>query len=105
TLSIPENCFHTNVARGYCINKNTLESYKGCDKTELASMYGQRLKNQMCNGEVLDDPSLLSSFILLTHADLKKYNFIYWFAFLVPQDITINAIGSNPLQSEFTSDL
>ncbi|XP_039287408.1 ubiquitin-like modifier-activating enzyme ATG7 [Nilaparvata lugens] len=105
SISIPENCLYTNVARGYCINKNTLESYKSCDKTDLVSMYGQRLKKQMCNGDVLDDPSLLSSFILLSHADLKKYNFIYWFAFLVPQDITINSIGSNPLEAEFTTDM
>jgi len=33
------------------------------------------------SGEAVKNPELLSRFLLLTYADLKKYRFRYWFGF------------------------
>ncbi|CRK47399.1 hypothetical protein BN1723_020275, partial [Verticillium longisporum] len=33
------------------------------------------------DGSIYEVPSLLSSFMILSYADLKKYRFTYWFAF------------------------
>ncbi|KAG8224919.1 hypothetical protein J437_LFUL006278 [Ladona fulva] len=72
-------------ANGILLNKNTLESFKECDKLNLLESYGTELVNQMKNGDAVEKPSLLCKFILLTFADLKKYQFYYWFAFLAPK--------------------
>ncbi|XP_049775699.1 ubiquitin-like modifier-activating enzyme ATG7 [Schistocerca cancellata] len=66
---------------GTIINKNTLESFKEYNKVQLLDEYGQNLLSSIRTAEALKNPSLLSRFILLTYADLKKYHFYYWFAF------------------------
>ncbi|XP_071444046.1 ubiquitin-like modifier-activating enzyme ATG7 [Hetaerina americana] len=77
STSLPSN--------GILLNTNTLESFKECNKTELIKNYGMELWEQAINGEAFQNPSLLSKFILLTYADLKKYQFVYWFAFIAPK--------------------
>nr|CAD7440986.1 unnamed protein product [Timema bartmani] len=67
--------------KGQLLNLNTLEDFKSCDKTKLLNDYGQTVWEHITSGKVFENPTLLVSFLLLTHADLKKYHFYYWFAF------------------------
>lgn len=41
----------------------------------------QQIWDAINDGSIYSVPSLLSSFIILSYADLKKYKFTYWFAF------------------------
>ncbi|CRK92981.1 CLUMA_CG006505, isoform A [Clunio marinus] len=72
------NSFH---CHGTLLNRNTIESFKDSDKAELLKKEGEQLIDNIVNGLCLEDPTLLVPFILLSYADLKKYNFYYWFAF------------------------
>ena len=101
------NEFH---APGQIMNKNTLEEFKQCDKkvrygrkrfpakeTEwkrrdtntlslpllkaLLDEEGSKLWGLIKSGEAIKRPQVLTKFIALTFADLKKYNFYYWFVF------------------------
>nr|CAD7592672.1 unnamed protein product [Timema genevievae] len=67
--------------KGQLLNLNTLEDFKSCDKTKLLNDYGQTVWEHITSGKVFENPTLLVSFLLLAHADLKKYHFYYWFAF------------------------
>lgn len=72
------NEFH---ASGQVMNKNTLEGFKECDKKALLNSESTKLWAKITSGEAIKNPSVLSKFIVLMFADLKKYNFYYWFAF------------------------
>jgi ubiquitin-like modifier-activating enzyme ATG7 len=58
--------------RGILKNLNTIESFKNCDKAELLRKEGENLLRNIENGSVLEDPSKLVSFILLTYAVIHK---------------------------------
>lgn len=80
-------------------NTNTLANFKSFDKKawleEGARLIWESINNYDYNNDSLSSPHL-SSFLLLTYADLKKYHFHYWFAFpaLVPsQPITFNKLS------------
>lgn len=66
---------------GTLYNTNTLQSFKSTDKKALLDQVGNEIWEAIKSGRAIEDPSLLSSFLLLTYADLKKYHFFYWFAF------------------------
>ncbi|XP_041130134.1 ubiquitin-like modifier-activating enzyme ATG7 [Polyodon spathula] len=68
-------------AIGTLYNTNTLESFKTCDKKALLEKAAQEIWDAIQSGIVLETPSLLNKFLLLTFADLKKYRFYYWFCF------------------------
>lgn len=74
----PTRCFR---ARGSLFNTNTLDSFKEVDKKALLDKIGSEIWESVTSGRAVEDPSLLSRFLLLTYADLKKYHFYYWFAF------------------------
>ncbi|XP_046676667.1 ubiquitin-like modifier-activating enzyme ATG7 [Homalodisca vitripennis] len=69
-------------AHGYHLNMNTSDSFKKHDKMKMLDDYGRRLRAAISSGEAIHCPSLLVNFIVLTFADLKKYHFYYWFAFI-----------------------
>ncbi|TWU72425.1 Autophagy- protein 7 (Autophagy- E1-like activating enzyme atg7) [Metarhizium rileyi] len=71
------------TARGEGIikNVNTLEQFKTMDKTEMIKKAGRQIWDAINDGTIYSVPSLLSSFVILSYADLKKYKFTYWFAF------------------------
>ncbi|KAG7257811.1 hypothetical protein CRUP_002632, partial [Coryphaenoides rupestris] len=76
-------------AGGTLYNTNTLDAFKTMDKKGLlikrlkrAWIQAQaKIWDAIQSGTAMKDPSVLCKFILLTFADLKKYNFYYWFCF------------------------
>ncbi|KAM8916242.1 ubiquitin-like modifier-activating enzyme ATG7 isoform 2-T2 [Spinachia spinachia] len=68
-------------ATGTLYNTNTLDAFKTTDKKALLEKEAKEIWDAIQSGAALKDPSLLCKFILLTFADLKKYNFYYWFCF------------------------
>lgn len=47
---------------------NTIERFKNCNKSELLRKYGEQLSESIKSKEILEDPSKLVLFILLTFA-------------------------------------
>ncbi|XP_061076484.1 ubiquitin-like modifier-activating enzyme ATG7 isoform X2 [Conger conger] len=68
-------------ALGTLYNMNTFEAFKTCDKKVILEKEANEIWQAVQSETVLEDPSLLTKFILLTFADLKKYRFYYWFCF------------------------
>ncbi|QPC77649.1 hypothetical protein HYE68_008401 [Fusarium pseudograminearum] len=68
-------------AEGIIRNVNTLEDFKNTDKPAMLRTAGRQVWDAIKDGSIYSVPSLLSSFIILSYADLKKYKFTYWFAF------------------------
>ncbi|XP_057218466.1 ubiquitin-like modifier-activating enzyme ATG7 [Triplophysa rosa] len=72
---------HCCPASGTLYNTNTLEAFKSTDKKALLDKAANEIWNAIQSGAAVEDSSVLNKFILLTFADLKKYNFYYWFCF------------------------
>lgn len=53
---------------GKILNRNTIEQFKDCDKNMLICGEGLMLWDSVKDGSVLEDPSLLNSFIILSFA-------------------------------------
>ncbi|BDD63806.1 Autophagy protein 7 [Monascus purpureus] len=68
-------------AEGISKNFNTIEEYQTADKALILQQAGRKIWDAIADGTIYDRPSLLSSFIVISFADLKKYKFHYWFAF------------------------
>ncbi|KAJ3214769.1 Autophagy protein 7 [Dinochytrium kinnereticum] len=57
------------------------QDFKAIDKAEAIASVGRKIWDAIKSKEALKDPSILTKFLLLTFADLKKYKFYFWFAF------------------------
>ncbi|KAK4226502.1 hypothetical protein QBC38DRAFT_480253 [Podospora fimiseda] len=68
-------------AKGYIKNFNTIEEFRNVDKKAILQDAGRQIWEAIQDGTIYSVPSLLSSFLILSFADLKKYKFTYWFAF------------------------
>ncbi|KAJ5918674.1 Ubiquitin-like modifier-activating enzyme atg7 [Penicillium verhagenii] len=68
-------------AEGMIKNVNTIEEYRNLDKASMIHQTGKMIWDAINDGTIFSCPSLLSSFTILSFADLKKYKFYYWFAF------------------------
>ncbi|XP_065347179.1 ubiquitin-like modifier-activating enzyme ATG7 [Cloeon dipterum] len=80
---IPQFSQSKQPMRGVLVNFNTIESFKDCDKMEIIKKHGKDLETSW-NDEI--DPNIaLGKFILICFADLKKYHFYYWLAFIAPK--------------------
>lgn len=66
---------------GYVINKNTVELFKESDKLMLIYEEGQKLIQQLKEGLILKDPSLLNTFLILSFA-VRLLNKCYYYFFL-----------------------
>ncbi|XP_041349975.1 ubiquitin-like modifier-activating enzyme ATG7 [Gigantopelta aegis] len=90
------------LAHGTLHNTNTLQKFKECDKKELLDTEGKQIWEDIQSGKVLQEPAYLARFLALTHADLKKYDYYYWFAYpcLALPDVLI--VSNNTLDETFT---
>ncbi|KAK4122350.1 E1-like protein-activating [Parathielavia appendiculata] len=68
-------------AKGYIKNVNTIEEFKNIDQRAMINDAGRQIWEAIQDGTIYSVPSLLSSFAILSYADLKRYRFTYWFAF------------------------
>ncbi|XP_073974864.1 autophagy-related 7 isoform X2 [Rhodnius prolixus] len=66
---------------GRVINFNSLKSFKELDKNKFIEKCGRQIGIAIESGEAIRKPELLVQFFIITFADLKTYEFIYWFAF------------------------
>ncbi|KAM5587999.1 ubiquitin-like modifier-activating enzyme atg7 [Rosa sericea] len=66
---------------GILYNTNTVEGFRALDKQELIKAEAKKIWEDIQNGKALEDSSVLSRFLLISFADLKKWSFHYWFAF------------------------
>ncbi|KAJ3348787.1 Autophagy protein 7, partial [Kappamyces sp. JEL0680] len=62
-------------------NTNTLPDFKALDKNAFLKQVAARIWTAIADGSAVRSPNLLSTFGLITFADLKKYKFYYWFSF------------------------
>jgi ubiquitin-like modifier-activating enzyme ATG7 len=65
-------------ATGIFKNFNTIEDFKAADKAALINDVVSKIWDSIITTK---DTSLLTQFLLITFADLKKYQYFYWFAF------------------------
>ncbi|XP_047974492.1 ubiquitin-like modifier-activating enzyme atg7 isoform X2 [Salvia hispanica] len=66
---------------GILYNTNTLEGFQALDKQSLLKAEAKKILEDIISGKVQEDCSLLSRFLVISFADLKKWSFYYWFAF------------------------
>eukprot|EP00056_Hartaetosiga_gracilis_P012904 m.208355 g.208355 ORF g.208355 m.208355 type:complete len:705 (+) comp13764_c3_seq6:89-2203(+) len=80
---------------GQLISSNTLEQFKSQDVTKSAEDAISKVAAAITSKKVLSDNSLLHTFVVFTHSNLKKYKFYYWFCVpaLVPSSpITFKSV-------------
>lgn len=80
---------------GTLMNVNTHDSFKAFEAASARKKVTQstvaKLWGAIRDGSAFASPSLFNQFVLLTYADLKRYQFTYWFAFIAlepPSPIT-----------------
>ncbi|KAJ8616464.1 hypothetical protein MRB53_035836 [Persea americana] len=66
---------------GILYNTNTLESFHALDKRSLLNMEAKKIWEDIISGKAEEECAVLSRFLLISFADLKKWSFHYWFAF------------------------
>ncbi|KAI8871380.1 E1-like protein-activating [Ramicandelaber brevisporus] len=85
-------------------NANTLDAFKAWDKNAMFARAADRIRADIASGAAARDPSLLSRFMLLTFADLKKYRFVHWFAFPALAVNPPPSIASDPAEASTVFD-
>ncbi|OAE31696.1 hypothetical protein AXG93_3384s1700 [Marchantia polymorpha subsp. ruderalis] len=68
-------------APGTLYNTNTLESFTGMDRPSLLKSAALQIWEDIHSGKAEEDSNVLNRFLLISFADLKKWSFLYWFAF------------------------
>ncbi|KAF9610702.1 hypothetical protein IFM89_024141 [Coptis chinensis] len=83
SLEAPIVCGNRNrcPVPGVLYNTNTLESFRALDKQTLLNSEANKIWEDIRSGRAVEDSSLLSRFLLISFADLKKWSFNYRFAF------------------------
>jgi ubiquitin-like modifier-activating enzyme ATG7 len=73
--------WNTFLAKGNVISKNFLADFKSCDKSALMESQADEIWSSISSGAAVQDPTHLNKFFVLIHADLKRYQYYYWFCF------------------------
>ncbi|CAN1229883.1 Ubiquitin-like modifier-activating enzyme atg7 [Linum grandiflorum] len=66
---------------GTLYNTNTLEDFRALDKKGLIKEEAKKIWEDIRSGKAMEDCTVLSRFLVISFADLKKWSFHYWFAF------------------------
>ncbi|XP_010445799.1 PREDICTED: ubiquitin-like modifier-activating enzyme atg7 [Camelina sativa] len=66
---------------GILYNTNTLESFDKLDKQSLLQAEANKIWEDIQSGKALEDPAVLSRFLVISFADLKTWSFQYRVAF------------------------
>ncbi|KAI7999501.1 Ubiquitin-like modifier-activating enzyme atg7 [Camellia lanceoleosa] len=88
----PEPCVQSSITRscgdrnkcsvpGILYNTNTLEGFQALDKQSLLKAEARKIWEDIHSGKAEEDSTILSKFLPISFADLKKWTFHYWFAF------------------------
>ncbi|KAE8146260.1 hypothetical protein BDV25DRAFT_133081 [Aspergillus avenaceus] len=94
-------------AEGMIKNFNTIEEYRNVNKVDILQQSGKLIWDAINDGTIYSRPSLLSSFTVISYADLKKHKFHYWFAFpalhsvpsWAPAGASDDTVGSNTTEA------
>ncbi|KAF6176085.1 hypothetical protein GIB67_000179, partial [Kingdonia uniflora] len=90
---------------GILYNTNTLESFHALDKQSLLRAEATKIWEDICSGKAEEESAVLSRFLLISFADLKKWTFHYWFAFpALALDPPATLIDLKPASQCFTSE-
>lgn len=88
-LSVIYSAFNRSVSSGITcpgllVHTNTIDEFRKCDRKELLSRVAEeQLWQPIVSGRAIEEPSLLGFFLMHLFGDLKKYRYLYWFAFPV----------------------
>ena len=63
------------------VNVNTFERFKAFDRVSMLKEAGDKVWRAIASGAALRDPNALNAFSVLAFADLKSWQFSYWFCF------------------------
>ncbi|KAI8534585.1 hypothetical protein RHMOL_Rhmol10G0102100 [Rhododendron molle] len=66
---------------GILYNTNTFEGFHALNKQGLLKAEAQKVWDDIHSGKAEEDCAVLSRFLLISFADIKKWSFHYWFAF------------------------
>jgi ubiquitin-like modifier-activating enzyme ATG7 len=66
---------------GSLVNVNTFERFKAFDRASVLKEAGDKVWRAIASGAALSDPNALNAFSVLAFADLKSWQFSYWFCF------------------------
>ncbi|GAB2298600.1 Autophagy protein 7 [Dionaea muscipula] len=90
---------------GILYNTNTIEGFRALDRQSLLKAEAEKIWNDIHSGAAEKDSALLSRFLLATFADLKKWNFHYWFAFpALMLDPPATVVNLNPASKWLTPE-
>ncbi|XP_024025638.1 ubiquitin-like modifier-activating enzyme atg7 isoform X2 [Morus notabilis] len=90
---------------GILYNTNTIESFHTLDRTSLLKEEAKKIWEDIHSGKAIEDSSVLSRFLLISFADLKKWTFHYWFAFpALVLDPPATLVDLRPASQWFSSE-
>lgn len=69
------------LTTGKLFNVNSIEEFKNVNKKDLLTEAALTIWKKIKDKSFIMDPTVLSNFMILSYADLKKYKFYYWFTF------------------------